>query len=98
MNPAALPVAGADLERVVALIEELSRHGLGVFRPHRHASSGAIAALPAGVVAVEHDLRVSFARADAVPAGAVPVGWRWNGAGVEVCAACCTPDDEAPPF
>jgi hypothetical protein len=97
MNPVALPVAERDRERLTKVLEELARYGLGAFRPHKHALSGVIEPLPAGEVAIERDLRVSFVRADEAPA-AVPVGWRWNGAAVEVCAACCTPDEEAPPI
>lgn len=95
MNDVDWPVGQGDRDRLAALIEELSRHGLGVFRPHRHAPSGAIEPLPGGQVAVEADLRVRFVPKDAAPGGAVPVGWRWNGTTVEVCALCCTPDDEA---
>ncbi|MBN8508333.1 MAG: hypothetical protein J0L57_06950 [Burkholderiales bacterium] len=98
MSDAAWPVSEAERPRVAALIEELARHGLGVFRPHAHDPAGAIVPLPPGEVALERDRRVDFVAAAAAPARAVAVGWRWGSTGVEVCALCCTPDDEAPPI
>lgn len=83
--------------RLAQLIEELALYGLGVFRPHKHLANGALAPLPADQVALERGLRSTFIARDEAPSGAVPVGWRWNGRSVEVCALCCDNDDEFNP-
>jgi len=81
--------------RLAALIEELSHFGLGAFQPHRHSASGRLTALPPGEIALERGLQVSFVTTAEALNDAVPVGWRWNGTAVEVCAACC--DKNKPP-
>ncbi len=90
-----LPVA-VDA-RLTALIRELAGYGLGAFRPHMHLPSGEMVALPAGQMVIERGLRTSVVQRVSGPPEAVPVGWRWNGTGVEVFALCCDRDDEFNP-
>lgn len=91
------PVPIAADHRLDALVQELARYGLGVFRPHKHLSSGELVPLPAGEVALERGLHTTFSGRAEAPAGAIPVGWRWNGQAVEVFALCCDNDDEFNP-
>jgi len=90
-----LPIA-ADA-RLNALIQELSRFGLGVFRPHKHLPTGEMVPLPEGEVVLERRLRTHFVERTSGLPEAVPVGWRWNGTRVEVFALCCDRDDEFNP-
>lgn len=92
-----LPVSGAHDAQLVALIEALSHYGLGVLRPHKHGPSGVMAPLPTGEVALEQDLRVRFVSQEQAASAGIPVAWRWNGTGVEVCGACCTNDNPVEP-
>jgi len=87
---AALPARGTPAyERISAMAKELSSYGLGIFVPHSHDRSGSIIELPQGTVAMEQRLQVSFTRAETLPLSSVPVGWRWNGVELAVCAGCC---------
>lgn len=87
---AELPIPGTPEHwRISAIAKELSSYGLGIFAPHAHDERGTIVNLPSGTVALEQDLRVSFVEASKLPASSVPVGWRWNGVDIVVCAQCC---------
>lgn len=88
-----LPTAG-EIERTLSepevqeMMRRLATRGLGVFLPHMHTNSDALAPLPSGVVQFEADLQVSFvSEDDAEAAEAVPVGWIWD-EGVRVVGRC----------
>lgn len=87
---AELPTPGtADYERISAIVKELSSYGMGIFFPHAHDERGTIVELPFGTVSLEQNLCVSFVEANKSPSASVPVGWRWNGSNIDVCAMCC---------
>ena len=76
-------------DRIVAISQELSNYGLGVFMPHAHNTAGNFIPIPGNQVGFEKNLKVSFINANEVPSSAVPVGWRWGGSGLEVFYKCC---------
>jgi hypothetical protein len=68
----------------------LAKYDLGICLPHIHdQSSGTILPLPAGIVACERDLRVSFESVECLSETMLPVAWRWTANGLEPCASCC---------
>ena len=79
-----------DSARVLEIAKELSAYNLGIFAPHTHGAAGEIIPLPAGIVAYEKNLEVSFLPKAECPADAVAVGWRWEADRLSVCANCCT--------
>jgi len=93
MQPMQLEKGTKEYIHVLALAKELSSYGLGVFVPHAHDKDGAITQLEQGVIALEQNLHVGFVSTANVPPSAIPVGWRWDGAALEVCAACCDDGD-----
>lgn len=89
--------ASIELPEVQKMIEELSKHGLGVFMPHLHTPEG-FAPLPPDKVQLEGDLKVSFVdKNDPQVAKAMPVGWVWDKEGARVATACfCTGAEHSP--
>lgn len=76
------------------IAEALAKYKLGICIPHMHdEQTGELVALPSGIISCERNLKVSFEDA-AVAEGQsmVPIAWRWNGVGLEICASCCTGD------
>jgi len=69
----------------------LSKHNLGICVPHMHEEeTGEIIPLPNGVISCERNLKVSFADENSeADQGVVPIAWRWNKTGIEICANCC---------
>lgn len=69
----------------------LAKYNLGIFIPHMHnQETGEILALPEGVISAERDLKIKFVKIDALESDMIPIGWRWNGIALEVCASCCS--------
>ena len=77
-----------DLPEVQAIIQQLGKHGLGVFIPHAHTSDGFVP-LPRDVISMESDLKVSFVTTDdPILDDATVVGWVWDSHAARVAAAC----------
>lgn len=77
-----------DSPEIQAIIQQLGKHGLGVFIPHAHTSEGFVP-LPRDVISMESDLKVSFVTADDPILGdATVVGWVWDSDAARVAAAC----------
>ena len=89
---AATAVQTPEVQR---MIQQLSRHGLGVCVPHMHDEvTNQMIALPPNMVQTEANLRVSFMDRDHVDARQVPVAWFWDQdlKTVQHCATCQPPD------
>lgn len=80
-----------ETPEIQEILKRLAAHGLGVFLPHMHTSTGQFAPLPSDTVALETNLQVSFVPAtDASLTDAVPVGWIWDESTKQVmeCKQC----------
>lgn len=77
-----------DSPEVQAIIQQLGKHGLGIFIPHAHTSEGFVP-LPRDVVSMESDLKVSFVTTDdPILDDATVVGWVWDSDAMRVVAGC----------
>lgn len=87
-----------DTKELQEIAKTLAQYNLGICVPHtHHAQTGEILPLPAGMIVNESDLMITFVTAaENEIAQTAPVGWRWNGKTMEVCASCCSTGYPAP--
>jgi hypothetical protein len=86
------------IARLEIIAEELASYGLGIAAPHMHNDSGDRIALPASMCVLEQSGMVSFLKAEELPPGANPVGWRWSEGELAAFAHCCGHTDPPSQF
>lgn len=85
--------AAVALPEVVAAMQMLAKHGLGICMPHAHSAERDFDVLPVGMVQVERNQIVTFETADTAQAMTrIPVAWRYeeaNGVARVTECGCC---------
>ena len=77
-NDVAMAIQSISEPVVQEMLVALSRYGLAVAVPHMHQPGGGFVPLPTGMMAIESNQVVRFAKARDVEQGSVPVMWRWD--------------------